>query len=129
MRLAGIQISIATNQSCISKKLISEKEVIEITKTVVNPIFSIQSTSIFICKHSDEENCDCRKPLPGLVLNATKYFKVAPEESIYIGDSQIDIQAADAANVEFLGVCWDSKCLGSRCLHTLTSVVRNILAR
>lgn len=127
--LAGIKICIATNQSCISKKLISEREVIEITKAVVNPIFSIQSTSIFICKHNNEEKCDCRKPLPGLIHKATNYFKVKPEESIYIGDSQIDIQAAEAASVEFLGVCWDNKCLGAKCIHTLTNVVRNILSR
>jgi D-glycero-D-manno-heptose 1,7-bisphosphate phosphatase len=127
--LAGIKICIATNQSCISKKLISKEEVIEITQSVVNPICSIESTSIFICKHDDGENCGCRKPQPGLILNAMNHFEVAPEESIYIGDSRIDIQAADAASVKFLGVCWDNKCLGEKCLHTLTNIVEYILTR
>lgn len=127
--LAGIKLSIATNQSCISKKLVSEEEVIEITQTVVSPICSLESTSIFICKHDDGDNCSCRKPQPGLILNATNHFKVAPEESIYIGDSRIDVQAAEAAGVEFLGVCWDNRCLGEKCLHTLTNVVEYILAK
>ena len=50
----------------------------------------------FICPHEPEDNCECRKPKPGLLLQAARHFNVDPTEMLVIGDSMRDIVAAKA---------------------------------
>ena len=44
-------------------------------------------------------DCECRKPAPGMLLRAARDLGIAPEDSVLIGDSASDIQAAQAAGV------------------------------
>ena len=43
------------------------------------------------------ENCNCRKPKPGLIIQAKKDFKIELSQSFMIGDSQTDVEAAENA--------------------------------
>ena len=52
---------------------------------------------IFICPHRPEDNCLCRKPLPGLIESARRKYSFDPEQTWFIGDSKRDIEAAQAA--------------------------------
>lgn len=125
---SGIKIGIASNQACVSKKLISRQSVITITKSVLKPILEIDDDSIFICTHQDFENCTCRKPKPGLILKCLEYFDANASDAIFIGDTERDSEAAASAGVKFIGVCWNSECLGEECLHSITNVVKAILS-
>jgi D-glycero-D-manno-heptose 1,7-bisphosphate phosphatase len=125
---SDIKISVVSNQACVSKKLISYSDVISLTKSVISPLFEIDEKSIFICTHQEIENCFCRKPKPGLILKSLEYFKISSGDSVFIGDSEKDAEAASAANVRFIGVCWNSKCLGQKCVHSLSSAVDIILS-
>ncbi len=53
--------------------------------------------AIYYCPHNDEDNCNCRKPKPGLILKAAKKWNISLARSIAIGDSEIDAQAASRA--------------------------------
>jgi histidinol-phosphate phosphatase family protein len=53
----------------------------------------------FVCMHSPQERCACRKPQPGLILQALASFKVAPHECVMIGDIGSDVEAAQKAGV------------------------------
>jgi pyrophosphatase PpaX len=46
------------------------------------------------------------KPAPDGLLALTRAFSVQPRDLVYVGDSPLDLQAADAAGVAFLGVAW-----------------------
>lgn len=46
------------------------------------------------------------KPNPHAVLEMMDYFKVAPQDCLYVGDSNVDIETAKAASVESVGVLW-----------------------
>ena len=50
-----------------------------------------------ICPHGPEAGCDCRKPAPGLVLDAARRLGVPPARVAVVGDIGTDVQAAAAA--------------------------------
>ena len=47
-----------------------------------------------------------RKPAPDNVLRAMEAFGVSPEETLYVGDSEVDVQTADNASLRCVGVTW-----------------------
>jgi len=52
---------------------------------------------IFVCPHAPGDNCECRKPKPGLLLQAKKkYPSINFKNSWFIGDSDSDMKAAEA---------------------------------
>ena len=66
-------------------------------------------SSIFYCPHRPDENCTCRKPKPGLILQASKYHKVDLKNSFFIGDSNTDMKAAEAAGCKGILLKKDQK--------------------
>lgn len=54
---------------------------------------------VFVCPHEDGE-CNCRKPLPGLFYQAANKYDVDKEQSLMIGDSQSDLDAATAYGIK-----------------------------
>ena len=58
---------------------------------------SVRLDDIKVCAHAEAENCSCRKPKPGLLLEAAKERGIALSESWMIGDRWRDIDAGRAA--------------------------------
>ena len=52
---------------------------------------------IFVCPHDDADNCHCRKPKPGMLLEASKKYQIILKKSFIIGDSLKDIGAGNDA--------------------------------
>jgi D-glycero-D-manno-heptose 1,7-bisphosphate phosphatase len=52
---------------------------------------------IFVCWHDDNSHCDCRKPKPGMILQASAKYGINLEHSFLIGDRWRDIDAGAAA--------------------------------
>lgn len=98
---AGVQIAITTNQSGIGRGLfdtttltrIHEKMRTELAKT------GGHIDAIFFCPHTPEDNCECRKPKPALLIQALNYFKIDVHQTRVpvIGDSLCDLMAAKSA--------------------------------
>ena len=53
----------------------------------------IQLDDIFVCYHDDVDNCECRKPKPGLILTASKKWNIDLKNSYMVGDRSKDILA------------------------------------
>lgn len=89
-------IILVTNQSVINRGIIT----IDVLNEIHNHLQDYLSRhdtkidAIYFCPHKPDENCDCRKPKPGLILRATKEFDIDLTQSWFIGDSQSDIDAA-----------------------------------
>jgi len=95
----GFLVIIITNQSAINRNLLTVKELEKIHRYLHNKLKS-QNTSIdgiFYCPHRPDENCLCRKPKPGLLLQAANDYQINLKDSFFIGDSQTDIDAAKSA--------------------------------
>ena len=81
-----------TNQPNVSRKKIDKNSVIQMNNFLKN---EISLDDIFVCYHDDSDNCNCRKPKPGLLLQAGKKWDVDFKKSFMIGDRWRDIQAGE----------------------------------
>jgi len=55
--------------------------------------------AVLVCPHGPGDICSCRKPRPGLLLNALSRFSVRADRSWVVGDAASDVEAALAAGV------------------------------
>ncbi len=83
---------VVTNQPNVSRKIVDKNNVIQINNFLKN---EIAFDDIFVCYHDDKDNCDCRKPKPGLLLEAAKKWNVDFNKSFIIGDRWRDIEAGE----------------------------------
>jgi len=104
LQQCGYKVAIATNQSGIARKYLTLAELNLIHNKMIAAIknaggeFNVQN--IFICPHGPGDNCACRKPKPGLLIQAANYFNVDPSEILFVGDAERDILAAKAFGVK-----------------------------
>ena len=59
---------------------------------------------VFVCYHDDKDQCICRKPLPGLLLQAAAKYKINLAESFMIGDRWKDIDAGKNAGCKTIWI-------------------------
>ena len=88
-------IVVTSNQSPINRGTVTQSEVEGINRRMVEEIQANggRVDAIFYCPHRPDENCDCRKPKPGLLLQAAERFDIDPSHSYLIGDALSDIAA------------------------------------
>lgn len=92
-------VILITNQSAVNRKLLTIENLDKIHEKLQNYL-KMHNTSfdhVYFCPHMPNENCNCRKPKPGLIIQAKKDFKIELSQSFMIGDSQTDVQAAKSA--------------------------------
>tara|TARA_B110000495_G_scaffold171504_1_gene159821 strand:+ start:562 stop:1056 length:495 start_codon:yes stop_codon:yes gene_type:complete len=92
-------VIIITNQSAVNRKLLTIKNLNKIHKNLQEYLKKHNTSfdGVYFCPHTPNENCNCRKPKPGLIIQAVNDFKIEISQSFMIGDSKTDIQAAENA--------------------------------
>lgn len=102
----GFEIIIVTNQAGVNKGLLSMVDARAIQKEIENQLDPAGAIKIKseLCPHTIEEECDCRKPRPGMLSTAIKKYNLDTHNSYMIGDAFTDILAAQAAKVKPLFV-------------------------
>ena len=100
---AGYKIALATNQSGISRGYFTIDELNAMHQKMAGLLKPIGGyiDSIFFCPHVDTDACNCRKPLPGLMIKiANRYNKIETKQPLLgvpiVGDSLRDLQAGVA---------------------------------
>ena len=95
------KVVIVTNQSVVGRGHISLKTAQEINQRLINLIRDQggQIDGVYMCPHKPEDGCSCRKPLPGLLLQAAKDLSLDLQHSWMIGDAWSDVQAGKAAGI------------------------------
>lgn len=106
MTLHGFLAFIVSNQSGVAKGYFSESDLKELASTL-RGIFreqGIELSGFYYCPHDPEGivdvytvNCRCRKPNPGLILEAARDFNIELGESWMIGDILNDVEAGNRA--------------------------------
>lgn len=96
---AGYQIYIVTNQQGVARGLMSESALTDIHQKMVAEITQHggRIAGIYHCPHGDDENCDCRKPKPGLLFRAAREHQLNLTKAVLIGDTESDRQAGVVA--------------------------------
>jgi len=91
----GFIVIVITNQSAINRKLTTKENVNKIHKEI-QKLLKLNNTKIddfFYCPHMPEENCECRKPKSGLILQAQIKFNIDLKKSWVIGDNESDVES------------------------------------
>jgi D-glycero-D-manno-heptose 1,7-bisphosphate phosphatase len=106
---SGVDFVIATNQPGVATGDVTETFLSALHERLVSDMlnFGINILSVYSCKHHWDDDCDCRKPAPGMLNKAIKDFSIDKSHTIYIGDDDRDLLAAQAANIEGLLIGYD----------------------
>lgn len=120
-----IPLFIVTNQSCVSRGMISLEDCEAIHEKIVLDLHraGIPIVASRLCPHADRDACACRKPHPGMILDLCESYGIDPGQSAMIGDSVTDIQAGEAAGCA-QNILIDSRSdLSHQVVHSLAEAV------
>jgi D-glycero-D-manno-heptose 1,7-bisphosphate phosphatase len=108
LQAAGYLIVIVTNQSGIARGFFLSEE-FEVLMAYVEQSLDrsgVKISGVFHCPHLPgapipmwDVNCDCRKPMPGLILRAARDLGIDLKSSIIVGDKNSDVIAGRRAGV------------------------------
>ncbi len=104
LTLNGFNIVLITNQSVINRKMASKAVVENIFEKMKSEINSNQGSilDIFYCPHKPDDGCECRKPLPGMILKAKEKHRINLSTAYMVGDSLKDMECAKNAGCGYL---------------------------
>jgi histidinol-phosphate phosphatase family protein len=95
LRAAGILVGVVSNQSGVARGVLNMDQVEAVNRRLEQLLGPMDSWAV--CPHGPADFCECRKPAPGLVLQAARALGVAPERCVVVGDIGSDVEAALAA--------------------------------
>lgn len=99
---AGWHTVVATNQAGIGRGMIDMASINAVHAHMNRELMARggRIDAVFFCPHAPEEQCDCRKPLPGMMLDIGRRYGVDLAQVPMVGDTLRDLQAAAAAGCE-----------------------------
>jgi D-glycero-D-manno-heptose 1,7-bisphosphate phosphatase len=101
LREAGFALILITNQPDIARGAVSAAAVGEIHSRLQR---FLQLDDVRVCPHDDADRCDCRKPKPGLLLDAARTWNIDLGKSFMIGDRWRDVEAGHRAGCQTIYV-------------------------
>ncbi len=95
---------VITNQSGIGRGYYTSEQFDILTKWMIEEFENsgIKIAKVYHCPHNTDEDCSCRKPLPGMLKNAQVDLNIDLKNSILVGDKESDIEAGIAAGLSTL---------------------------
>lgn len=99
LTLNGFVSIVITNQSAVPRNLISLSELESVHKLLIETVAlnGGEIKDLFYCPHLPEDECDCRKPEPGLIYQAQAKYGIDLTTAVMVGDSAKDIECARRA--------------------------------
>jgi len=107
----GFLIIVITNQSAINRGIITVSQLNEIHNFIQNYLNQNNTyiDNFFYCPHRPDENCNCRKPKPGLIFQAKSKLNIDLKSSWLIGNNHSDILAATAAGCKSIKISYQDE--------------------
>jgi D-glycero-D-manno-heptose 1,7-bisphosphate phosphatase len=92
---AGFRVIVVSNQRCVAKGLVTARELESMHERMCAALARAGATidAVYYCPHEVQPPCSCRKPKPGLLLDAARAHDIDLPASWMIGDSDIDAEA------------------------------------
>jgi histidinol-phosphate phosphatase family protein len=117
VRAAGIPIAVVSNQSGVGRGMLTPAQVDAVNRRVEELLGPF--TVWLYCPHGPDDDCECRKPKPKLILDAARAMRVDPACCVVIGDKPSDVEAARNAGAR--GIFVDAA-------HTSVEAINELLA-
>jgi D-glycero-D-manno-heptose 1,7-bisphosphate phosphatase len=105
LRDAGFGLAVITNQSGVARGYfdLARLEQIHGRLRALLAAEGVTVDGIYICPHGPDDDCTCRKPLPGMVEQAVAEHGFDPAQAFMIGDKEVDVELGHAVGaVSFL---------------------------
>ncbi len=96
LKKAGYFLIVVTNQPDVGNGFVEKHVVEEMNKILLD---DLPIDDVRVCFHAQTEGCACRKPKPGMLLDAIKAFDIDPAASFMVGDRWGDVAAGKSAGV------------------------------
>ena len=99
LRGDGLALVVVSNQSGIGRGLTTQEEADAVHRRFLEELERTDAgiDAAYYCPHTPEDGCLCRKPLPGLILDAARELELDLERSTMVGNSDVDVAAGEAA--------------------------------
>ncbi len=96
-----IKIIMVTNQSAVGRGIVSLETVQMVNDRLLAEIErgNGRVDAVYLCPHAPDDQCRCRKPMPGLLQQAAREHDIDLSQSVMIGDALTDLAAGQAAGV------------------------------
>ena len=93
---AGLPVIVVTNQSGISRQIFPESLVTQIHSRISQELSAAGARvdGYYYCAHTKQDDCNCRKPLPGLLEQAAREHGLRLDRSFVVGDRYGDVELA-----------------------------------
>jgi histidinol-phosphate phosphatase family protein len=121
-------VIIVSNQRGIGRGLMTVNDLNDIHEKMKEELSKkgAKIDGIYFCPHTDEENCACRKPMPGMLLRAAKDFNINLSQSYMVGDSSSDVQAGKNAGCKTILIGNSKDAIADYVVLSLSEVVKII---
>jgi D-glycero-D-manno-heptose 1,7-bisphosphate phosphatase len=94
LRQLGFQLFVVTNQPDVARGT-QERSIVEVMHARLRDVLLLEH--FYVCYHDDSDACACRKPKPGLLINAAADHNLSLPDSYMIGDRWRDVDCGQAA--------------------------------
>jgi D-glycero-D-manno-heptose 1,7-bisphosphate phosphatase len=99
---AGWGICLVTNQSGIGRGYFDASHLDRVHQRLAEMLarLDVKLDGIYVCPHGPNDECNCRKPLPGMILQAIAAHGFNPRQAWVIGDKEVDVDLARAVGAK-----------------------------
>jgi len=103
LNAAGYIVLVITNQAGVARGIMSREAVDQIHDRIRRDLKAVNGRidAFYVCPHAPDAGCACRKPKPGLILQAQAEHGFDLTKTLFIGDDPRDEQAAQSAGCLF----------------------------
>jgi D-glycero-D-manno-heptose 1,7-bisphosphate phosphatase len=99
----GIRFGAASNQDQVAYGLLTERMAVQLIEDLFSEAVGASFTPVIrVCPHAMDAGCGCRKPEPGMLWSVMRDCGVTPDETLFVGDTELDKEAARRAGVSFV---------------------------
>jgi len=99
LRQWGFALVVVSNQSGVGRGLVTAGEARRVHDRMTADLAAqgVALDAAYYCFHAPEDGCECRKPSPGMLLQAARELNLDPARSFLVGDKAIDVEAGRRA--------------------------------